>query len=320
MTQPYRPRRPWSSSVLTVRGLRTHVRSWGDPSAPPLVLLHGSRDCSVTFQFVVDAFEGAWHVIAPDWRGHGETDPAPGGYWFPDYLADLDGVLDLVAPDGPVPLVGHSLGGNAASLYAALRPERVTHLVSLDAFGLPERSAAEAPAHLRRWLDGCRTAPGHRVQPDVAALADRLQAGNGRLDRSRALFLAEHSSRPVPGGRIWAFDPGHRLPFATMHRVAEWEACVSAVTAPVLWIGSDQPFPSALARDPSELQRRIELARAAFRRLPGTGHNLHHDEPEKVARLVEAFVGGRHLPTFDAADGESGIIVLAKNVNVNDRA
>ena len=299
MDAPYSLRRPSRSRFTVVRGLRIHLRLWGDPEAPPLVLLHGSRDGSVTFQFLVDALEGEWSIVAPDWRGHGRSDWAPGGYWFPDYVADLDRILDELHPGRPVPLVGHSLGGNAATLYAGLRPGRVSHLVSLDAFGLLERPPADAPAQLRRWLDGGRSVPAHRAYPGLGPMADRLQAGNPRLDRARALFLADGSSRAVEGGITWAFDPAHRLPFATLHRVAEWEAWVREITAPVLWIGSDQPFPPALARDPGELGRRVTLAGAAYRRLPGTGHNLHHDEPEAVARLIEELLAGRDLPASD---------------------
>src|SRR6516165_822812 len=135
----YLPRKASSGFFLDLRGLRIFVRSWGT-EGEPLILLHGGQDASPTFQFMVDCFERDWRIFAPDWRGHGKSERAPQGYWFPDYIADLDALLEALFPGRPVPLVGHSLGGNAACIYAGLRHERVSRLVSLDGFGLPDRN------------------------------------------------------------------------------------------------------------------------------------------------------------------------------------
>src|SRR5580658_808948 len=117
-----------------------HVTRWGPPpseSVSPVVLLHGWLDCGETFQFLVDALERDWPLAALDWRGFGRSGWAGDGYWFPDYLADLDGLLALLSPSRPARLVGHSMGGNVASLYAGVRPERVRSVVNLEGFWLP---------------------------------------------------------------------------------------------------------------------------------------------------------------------------------------
>src|SRR2546423_14834264 len=106
------------SEFLTVRGIRYHVRRWGPQDAPGMLLLHGTRDCSATFQFLVDSFRHEWSVFAPDWRGHGLSGWTRQSYWMHDFVADLDVLWDELFENRRVPLVGHSLGGNIASMYA----------------------------------------------------------------------------------------------------------------------------------------------------------------------------------------------------------
>src|SRR4051812_44902227 len=117
---------PSRSDYIPVRGLRYHVRHWGAEGAPKLFMLHGWMDVAASFQFVVDALEGNWHVIAPDWRGFGLSErPQADTYWFPDYVGDLDAIVEHYAPGEAINLLGHSMGGNVVSLYAGVRPDRV---------------------------------------------------------------------------------------------------------------------------------------------------------------------------------------------------
>jgi pimeloyl-ACP methyl ester carboxylesterase len=142
--------KPCESHFHQIRNLRYHVRCWGNPQAPALFLLHGWMDVSASFQFLVDCLERPWHVIAPDWRGFGLTEWARDGYWFPDYYADLEALLEIYQPDAPVCLVDHSMGGNVACIYAGVRPQRVARLVSLEGFGAKRTSAADAPQRYAR--------------------------------------------------------------------------------------------------------------------------------------------------------------------------
>ena len=128
--------KPCRSEFLEIRGRRLHVRIWGDDAAPQLFLLHGWCDVSASWQFVVDALAGEWRIVAPDWRGFGLSEWNNDVYWFPDYIADLDALLQHYSPDMPVRLVGHSLGGNAVCIYSGVRPVRVEKLINLEGLGL----------------------------------------------------------------------------------------------------------------------------------------------------------------------------------------
>ena len=182
-----------NSIFVDIRGLRYHCRVWGETGRPKLFMLHGWMDVSASFQFLVDALRSKWQVIAPDWRGYGLSDWGPAdSYWFPDYMGDLDRLLAHFEADRAVTLIGHSMGGNIASMYAGVRPERVAHLINLEGFGMSRTEPAKAPARYAKWLAQLADKPGFRDYADFADLALRMRTGNPRLSEARAGFLAQH--------------------------------------------------------------------------------------------------------------------------------
>jgi pimeloyl-ACP methyl ester carboxylesterase len=286
--------KPSRSRFLSVRGLRYHLREWGEPGAPQLVLLHGWMDVSASFQFVVDALAGDWHVLAPDWRGYGLTDNGPGDcYWFPDYLGDLDAILDSVSPAAPATLVGHSMGGNVALLYAGVRPARVGALVNLEGFGLRDNPPEMAPARYARWLDELKSPPQGRRYHSLAEVADRLRRNNPRLDAERAAFLAAHWSRRTAGGDYEiAGDPAHKIVNPVLYRWAEAAACWRAIACPVLWVEAADTDAHRWAGDAAEIAQRVAVLRSVeVARVDDAGHMLHHDQPAVLAQLIAAFAG-----------------------------
>jgi pimeloyl-ACP methyl ester carboxylesterase len=286
----YVPARVSGTDQVQVRGLTYNLRSWGDPAAPLLVCLHGHRDGSATFQFMVDALMRDWRIVAPDWRGHGATDWCAQGYCFQDYLADVDAIIDHVSPDAPVSLMGHSLGGNVANVYAGVRPKRVKRLASIDGFGLRPRDLRDTAELLDGWLASWRNKLKTRVYPDHASMAERLIAANKRLSRDKALFLAEHTSRPVEGGFAWSFDPGHQRPFATTYSVEDWATCWTRIEAPTLWIAAGDRFERMDREGEGGFEWRLaQLRHGAWTQVAKTGHNIHHDQPIELARIVEDF-------------------------------
>jgi pimeloyl-ACP methyl ester carboxylesterase len=282
------------SEFFDIRGLRYHVRHWAGNPSRRMVLLHGWMDVSASFQFLVDALSLDWDVYAPDWRGYGLTAwSGSDNYWFPDYIGDLDLLLEHIQPQAPVNLVGHSLGGNVGGLYAGIRPARIARFVNLEGFGMPQTKAEQAPKRYARWMDELKASPGWRPYASYAELADRLQKNNPRLARERAEFLARHWGRDAEGGGVvLRSDPAHKLINATLYRLDEARACWERVTAPVLWVdAAESETMKRMRLTPDQLAER----RAAFKdlkhhTLADAGHMLHHDQPEALARLIEAFL------------------------------
>jgi pimeloyl-ACP methyl ester carboxylesterase len=298
----YQPRRPSRSENIPVRHQSYHVRLWGRPSADrlPLFMVHGWMDVAASYQFVVDALARERWVIAPDWRGFGHTTGAPvDNYWFPDYLADLDVLIDHYAPGSQVDLVGHSMGGNIAMFYAGVRPQRVRRLVNLEGFGMPATRPDEAPARYAKWIDQVRA-----VHEDGMALKSydthegveqRLLKTNPRLSSAKAQWLARQWSAPDAQGRLHILgDPAHKVVNAQLFRVEEALAIYRAIAAPTLAVEAEDDSMGqwwGQRYTLAEYHERIAHVRdLRHAQVPDAGHMLHHDQPEAVARLIEDFL------------------------------
>lgn len=301
----YQVQRPSRSEYTAVRGWRYHLRHWGtpDPQRPPLVLVHGWMDVAASWQFVVDAMREQRHIVAPDWRGYGDTTfngPAPDNYWFPDYLGDLDALLDtLFGEQRTIDLVGHSMGGHVATLYAGARPQRIRRLVNLEGFGMPGSSPAQAPGRYANWLDEIRAQRRGDLElsdyEDVSGVARRLMKTNPRLAADKAEWLARQWARPNEKGR-WAIlgDSAHKVSNAVLFRPEEAIAVYQKISAPTLVVtASDDSlglwWKGRYTLD--EFHQRIghvaNLQRAVVQ---DAGHMMHHDRPQELARLIEDFL------------------------------
>ena len=301
----YLERRPSRSEFLPFRGLDHHVRIWGDldPKRPPIVMLHGWMDVGASFQFVVDAMASDRAVLAPDWRGFGLTDArGADNFWFPDYLADLDGLLDHYLPEQVVDVVGHSMGGNIVMMYAGARPGRIRRIVNLEGFGMAQTKPEQAPARYAKWMDELkdlrRGAKDLQTYPEVSGVARRLMRTNPRLTQDKADWLAAHWARPTTrpdGSTAWAIlgEPAHKLVNANLYQVDEVLALYRAISAPVLAVDAvDGIVKTWRARGIQDdfLARLQQVPQLRLEQLDDAGHMLHHDQPERVAALIEAFL------------------------------
>lgn len=282
------------SEFVNLGGVRHHVRRWGDPGAPTLVMLHGWMDMSATFQFVVDALAREWNILAPDWSGFGLSEWSPSDYSLLQYATDLDRFLDHYSPERPVPIVAHSMGANVTNIYAGARPQRLSHYVNIEGYApVPGFFEGTLGQVVGRWLDHQRRPGRGRDYACHAQLAERLRESNRRLSPERAEYLASQLGQLQDDGKVRiAADPRTRF-FApiSLHREQLMELWAD-IASPVLCIRGGRSFVShAFADRPNDLAERIAALPQGREVLIEDGsHNLHHEVPEQVATLIEDFL------------------------------
>jgi pimeloyl-ACP methyl ester carboxylesterase len=272
-----------------------HVTRWGpEPSAmvSPVFLLHGWLDAGETFQFLVDAFRNDWPVVAPDWRGFGRSEWPQEGYGFPDYLGDFDALMDQISPIVPAYIVGHSMGGNIANLYAGLRPGRARCVVNLEGFGLPRTSAQDAPKRMRKWLDQIKKPAVEKNYNSFEQLTAVIQYRYPRFSPAAAAFVARVWGVSDEDDRVrLAADPRHHWVNPILYKREDAEATWLEIQAPLLMMmGEESEYLKRLGDDGTieALERQHPGVRLAS--IAGAGHMLHIERPDLVAPLVEAFL------------------------------
>ena len=271
--------------LLDVRGLRLHCVERGEGEMT--LLLHGWLDHAGSFDLLAPLLPG--RTVALDFRGHGDSQWAgPGGFYhFVEYIADLDGALEILSPQEPVRIVGHSMGAAAALIYAALRPGRVSHLTMMDAVPL-SISTEEIPARLTSYLEDLRQTPRKRRRVEsIEDGAQRLMRNNPSLSEKAARLLAAGGISPDPeqeNALAWKWDPLLRAhsPLPISEPVLQL-VCAQATT-PILVIRGET---GTLPHEP-ELRARFPHLQMSVQTVPGTGHHVHLDAPEEVAKLIRA--------------------------------
>jgi pimeloyl-ACP methyl ester carboxylesterase len=271
--------------LLDVRGLRLHCVERGEGEMT--LLLHGWLDHAGSFDLLAPLLPG--RTVALDFRGHGDSQwVGPGGFYhFVEYIADLDGALEILSPQEPARIVGHSMGAAAALIYAALRPGRVSHLTIMDAVPL-SISTEEIPARLASYLEDLRHTPRKRRRVEsIEDGAQRLVRNNPSLSEKAARLLAAGGISPDPeqeNALAWKWDPLLRAhsPLPISEPVLQL-VCAQATT-PILVIRGETGM---LPHEP-ELRARFPHLQMSVQTVPGTGHHVHLDAPEEVAKLIRA--------------------------------
>lgn len=272
------------------QGLRLHYSDWGNGSAPPLLLVHGGLDQSRSWDAVARALRARFHVVAPDLRGHGDSDWATGSsYSLADHVYDLTCLIKSAGLE-QVAIVGHSMGGMVSLTYAGAFPQNVSRLVVLDGVtNFPARSVKPIDVRIAEWigdLDKTAQRKIHRY-PSVADGADRILARNARLTREQAMHLATHAlKRDADGEYSWKVDPylRARAPYrlSLEDNIALW----SRIECPTLLVAGSESF----LPDPAKAGVLGHFRQAELVKIEGAGHWLQHDQPEQVIGLLKTFL------------------------------
>lgn len=277
-----------------MRGINYHIRTWGDAQAPKVFLLHGSQDVSAAWQFTIDAMRGDWYFLAPDWRGFGLSDWGGGQtYWQPDYVADLHQILERFSPDEPALLMTHSLGGNIAGVYGGLKPHRVRKFINIEGYNVPSVPVEHSIKRYTVWLENtAREVKAPRSYPNYEAFAERMRRSNPRLNAERARFLAQHWCKEAPGGGVMLrADPAHGRSSPMSYRLDEQLTYWKRITAPTLWVEGGQSHWLHILLESGEYEvRKAAFRDLTFERFENAAHNIHHEEPERLAQVCERFL------------------------------
>jgi pimeloyl-ACP methyl ester carboxylesterase len=271
--------------LLDVRGLKLHAVERGEGEMA--VLLHGWLDHAGSFDLLAPLLPG--RTVALDFRGHGDSQwVGPGGFYhFVDYIADLDGALEVLSPQEPVRLVGHSMGGAAGLIYAAMRGARVSHLTMIDAVPL-SISTQEIPARLGSYLEDLRHMPRKRRRVEsVEDAAQRLLRNNASLSEKAARLLAEGGIAPdaeQENALAWKWDPLLRAHSPLPISEPVIQLICAQTTVPVLAIRGE----TGMVPHEPDLRARFPHLKLSVQTIPGTGHHVHLDAPEEVAKVIAA--------------------------------
>ncbi|HEU4382866.1 MAG TPA: alpha/beta hydrolase [Anaeromyxobacteraceae bacterium] len=279
---------------VVANDLRHHVLEWDGGGRTTVLCLHGFLDLAWGFAPLGPSLaEAGYHVVAPDLRGHGDTDRvgAGGYYYFADYLLDVADLVDALARER-LALVGHSMGGTVALMYAGVFPGRPERVAAMESIHMRPREESPVRRALE-WIEGVRKARarGPAVLPTIQACAERIRRHDPRCPPDLALFLAERGTAPAPGGRAFKHDPLHLTRGPYPFRLDLWKAYFAAVACPVLLLDAAE---SQVPPPPDLAERLAAFARPPRRAVvPGAGHMMIRHQPAEVARLLLEFLEGR---------------------------
>jgi pimeloyl-ACP methyl ester carboxylesterase len=277
-----------SACFFDSHGLRLHYTDWGNHAAPVLILVHGGRDHSRSWDPLARALMTHFHVIAPDLRGHGDSDWAKGSsYSLADYVYDVARLVGQ-ARLAEFAMIGHSMGGMVALTYAGTFPERVTRLAVLDGVvTLPGRAAQPIHEQIASWiaeLDGI-SARAPRHFGSISEAAERLSAHNRRLTPEQALVLAGHGVKQNSNGSYsWKFDEYQQARAPYRLSPEDHAQLWSRIACATLLLRGDH----SMLPDPEAAL--VHFRQARLVRVAGAGHWLHHDRPEEVLAELRTFL------------------------------
>jgi pimeloyl-ACP methyl ester carboxylesterase len=274
--------------------LKLHYVDWGSTDKPLLVLVHGGRDHARNWDQVALHFRSQYRIIAPDLRGHGDSEWARGSHYsMIEYVLDLAQLLEQLATF-PVILIGHSLGGAIVLQYSGVYPERVAKVVGIEGLGPSPAGLVPRPPHQRMqaWISEMRTFAGRRTHhyATFAEAVQRMREANPRLTEAMVHHLTLHgTNRNEDGTYTWKFDNYVRASSPYDFNMADACAIWECITCPTLLIrGAD-----SRASDPERDGRASAFHHRHVITIANAGHWVHHDQLEAFLQVVDAFLTGK---------------------------
>lgn len=282
--------RPTSHTYFSQR-LKLHYLDWGNADSVPVMLVHGSQDHCRNWDWTSEILCTSYHVIAPDLRGHGDSQWAS-SYSSLDYVYDLHQLIEQAGLPR-VHLVGHSLGGLIVTLYAGLYPEKVASLVAIEGVGsywTKMRDEQHPQSKLREWVDQVRGLAGRiprRYESQEAALK-RMQESNPHLSEERAEHLTIHgSNRNEDGTYSWKFDPYTYAWSPSGLQFEETMQIWEKINCPTLLLNATEGMEHRTGQD--DTLRHFKTAELSI--IGDAGHWLHHDQFDEYINQLQAFLG-----------------------------
>lgn len=278
---------------LKIHQLKCAVHRWGKVGNPKIFFLHGFMDSGACFEPVAKRLEDQFYCLAPDFRGFGQSawTKDPLGYFFFEYLADIHVMFNKLSPKEPLSLVGHSMGGNIASLYAGVFPERVVKFVNIEGFGIPNRNPQDNPARVKTWIESSSRGIEKRAPKPLTFFVEKIAKTHPYLDEKSVLTLTKKLTVKKGKGYLLAADPKHTWPNPHPYRYDLLETFFSAVRAKSLMIvGEKSPV-----NHPS-LGERLSYYRNGYdlKIIPGAGHMVHYEKPVELAAAIGAWMRSKN--------------------------
>jgi pimeloyl-ACP methyl ester carboxylesterase len=271
--------------------LKLHYVDWGNVSKPPMLLIHGGRDHARNWDWVAQKLRDEYHILAPDLRGHGDSEWSRGGqYGLIDYVLDIAQLLDPLQLF-PIVIIGHSLGGAISCQYSGIYPERVKHLIAIEGLGPPPDNIQRRPAYQRMqtWIGQMQAFAGRhpRRYPSLQDAVQRMQDANKHLSAEQAYHLTLHGTyRNEDGTYTWKFDNYVRSHSPYEFNMDEARRIWGRITCPTLLVRGTESW----ATDPVQAGQASAFRNAQCIDIANAGHWVHHDQLDKFLSLVRHFI------------------------------
>ena len=253
-----------------VQGIKLHYLEWGERGKPDLLLVHGWTNFSASWSAVAEHFQDRYRIIAPDLRGHGESDKPQTGYCLRDFAEDIRQLIENLELKRPA-YVGHSWGGNIGTMLASDSPELIS------------RAFLEDPVYWRMihaFMTALPNALARSTKPEAEIRADAKQKGMSQAEEDMEVYRNHHFAahaltRLLTDNRDWAFG---------------FEDHFKRIAVPTTILVADYKVGGAIMREEMGYLQRIAPPQVKLEFWENTGHGIKAAKPAEYNQALEAWL------------------------------